>query len=188
MLAASRTLPLRARPVDADRRPDHPWMSTRSRMPPASRCRRQPRPAGVDHPSRRAAEERGLLNLSGGGTQGGGKRSVALEVGMYERQEASGVESAHLSCHRLRITVLVGCALLRGGVGAPPAGGGCEPDHHGDHPAQRRALLDTSERSPAVPAKRRRVDRFGGAGARRPQWLRKSWFQHTSHQVRGVLK
>ena len=59
---------------------------------------------------------------------------MALEVGMYERQEASGVESAHLSCHRLRITVLVGCALLRGGVGAPPAGGGCEPDHHGDHP------------------------------------------------------
>ena len=87
--------------------------------------------------------------------------------------EASGVESAHLSCHRLRITVLVGCALLRGGVGVPPAGGGCEPDHHGDHPAQRRALLDTSERSPAVPAKRRRLDRFGGAGARRPQWLRK---------------
>ena len=99
---------------------------------------------------------------------------MALEVGMYERQEASGVESAHLSCHRLRITVLVGCALLRGGVGVPPAGGGCEPDHHGDHPAQRRALLDTSERSPAVPAKRRRLDRFVASGARRPQWQRKS--------------
>ena len=88
---------------------------------------------------------------------------MALEVGMYERQEASGVESAHLSCHRLRITVLVGCALLRGGAGVRSAGGGCEPDHHGDHPAQRRALLDTSERSPAVPAKRRRLDWFGGA-------------------------
>ena len=99
---------------------------------------------------------------------------MALEVGMYERQEASGVESAHLSCHRLRITVLVGCALLTRGVGARSAGGGRVPDHHGVHPAQRRALLDTSERSPAVPAKRRRLDWFVATGARRPQWQLKS--------------
>ena len=83
-------------------------------------------------------------------------------------------DQSRSSCHRLRITFLVGCALLRGGAGARSAGGGRDPDHHGVHSAQRRALLDTFQRSPAVPAKRRRVDRFGGAGARRPQWQLKS--------------
>ena len=143
-------------------------------MAPASRCRRQPRPAGVDHPSRRAAEERGLLNLSGGGTHGGERRSVPLDMSIERLRGASVIEKLHLELASSMPALLVGCALLTRGVGAPPAGGGCEPDHHGDHPAQRRALLDTSERSPAVPAKRRRLDRFVATGARRPQWQLKS--------------
>ena len=65
-------------------------------MAPASRCRRQPRPAGVDHPSRRAAEERGLLNLGGGGTQGGEYRSEPLDLSIGRLRRASVIEKLHL--------------------------------------------------------------------------------------------
>ena len=65
-------------------------------MPAASRCSRQPRPPGVDQPSRRAAEERGLLNLGGGGTQGGEYRSVPLDLSIGRLRGASEIEKVHL--------------------------------------------------------------------------------------------
>ena len=65
-------------------------------MAPASRCRRQPRPAGVDQTSRRAAEERGLLNLGGGGTQGGEYRSEPLDLSIGRLRGASVIEKLHL--------------------------------------------------------------------------------------------
>ena len=51
-----------------------------TRMRPASRRRWQGRPPGVAQPSLRAAEERGLLYLCGGGTQGDEYRSAPLDV------------------------------------------------------------------------------------------------------------
>ena len=111
-------------------------------MAPASRCRRQPRPAGVDQTSRRAAEERGLLNLGGGGTQGGEYRSEPLDLSIGRLRRASVIEKLHLVQASSMPALLVGCALLTRGVGAPPAGGGCEPDHHGGQPQRVQRLAD----------------------------------------------
>ena len=59
---------------------------------------------------------------------------------MCERQEASGVECAHLKLPSPPNHFLVGSALLRGGAGARSAGGGRDPDHQSVKPSELSAL------------------------------------------------